>query len=518
MPSRLQGTTAALRSPFPWVALSAAIAITAAGWFGLERSRRDEARTQFDRRADSAIHAVHARMQAYEQVLRSGAARVSSDRAVTREEFHRFIAQLQLTERYPGLQSVGYAEHVTAAALREHIRRMRSEGFGDYDVRPPSDAPEHVVIVYNEPFVGRNARVLGYDMYSDATRRAAMDRARESGEASITGRVLLAGESFRGAQPQQPGFVMYVPVFQEPLPELPRRERRNAISGFVFSSFRTADLMRGVLDEGTLSVLDMRIFDEAEQGTQSELLDTRAAWHGDLTAADPYFVRIVHFPMPGRNWTLQFISRPEFDAAITGERPWLLLGTGMLASAVVFMLILALVEAWNRAHDLSMRDPLTGLFNRRYVDETMGRELPRARRMRQSIGLIVLDIDHFKLLNDSHGHDAGDYVLARVGDLLRAMTRSGDIPCRLGGEEFAVILPGATLDNARQRAEAIRAAFQALAFDFRGGPLDSLTLSAGVSALPPHDADWARALRVADRALYSAKQAGRNRVVAASGE
>jgi diguanylate cyclase (GGDEF)-like protein len=182
----------------------------------------------------------------------------------------------------------------------------------------------------------------------------------------------------------------------------------------------------------------------------------------------------------------------------------------------VFLLVIALVEAWNRAHHLSMRDPLTGLFNRRYVDETMGRELPRARRLRQSIGIIVLDLDHFKQLNDTYGHDAGDHVLQRVGELLRTAIRSGDIPCRFGGEEFGVILPGASLDNARHRAEAIRAAFSAMTLEFDGIRLSSLTLSAGVAALSPHDEDWARALRLADKALYTAKQAGRNRVIAAT--
>jgi diguanylate cyclase (GGDEF)-like protein len=183
---------------------------------------------------------------------------------------------------------------------------------------------------------------------------------------------------------------------------------------------------------------------------------------------------------------------------------------------VVFLLTGALVSTWNRAHQLSMRDPLTGLFNRRYLEETMGRELPRARRKGESIGLILLDLDHFKRLNDTHGHDAGDHVLARMGELLRHATRGSDIACRFGGEEFAVILPGASLDIARKRAEAIRSAFEAMDVDFDGQKIGPLTLSAGVAALPPGSTDWAIALQHADRALYTAKQAGRNRVLAAA--
>jgi diguanylate cyclase (GGDEF)-like protein len=514
MRSRFEGTSHALRSPFPWLALVACLALTAVGWFGLERARYNEARVQFERRTESAVAAVRARMLAYEQILRSAAARMSSPTQVTREQFRSFISNLQLEERFPGVQAIGFAEYLKRAALPAHVARMRAEGFPGYEVRPPGERDDHAVIAYIEPFTGRNSRVIGFDMYSEPSRREALDKSRDSGEAAITGRVVLAGEAFRGAQPQQPGFIMYVPVFHEVARDLRRRERPNAVAGFVFGPFRMQDLMRGILDEGVLLVLDMRIYDEPSFSVQAELLDTRTAWRMTPEGAAPLFERIVHFPMPGRAWTIQFVSRPEFDTALLGDKPWSILVAGLLSSAIVFFLTLALVEAWNRARNLSMRDPLTGLFNRRYVDETMDRELPRARRLRQSIGIIVLDLDHFKQLNDKFGHDAGDYVLERVGDLLRTVTRSGDIPCRLGGEEFGVILPGATLDNARHRAEAVRAAFSAMTLEFEGEELPSLTLSAGVAALAPTDHDWGRAMRMADKALYTAKQAGRNRVIA----
>jgi diguanylate cyclase (GGDEF)-like protein len=162
-----------------------------------------------------------------------------------------------------------------------------------------------------------------------------------------------------------------------------------------------------------------------------------------------------------------------------------------------------------------MRDPLTGLYNRRYLDETIGRELPRARRMNQSVGVIVLDIDHFKLLNDTYGHDAGDIVLAKTGELLRSASRKGDIACRFGGEEFAIVLPGATLAVARTRAEDIRSTIEAMRFHFEGETIGPLTVSAGVASMPPHAQDWGFLMHQADRALYTAKQAGRNKVFAA---
>jgi diguanylate cyclase (GGDEF)-like protein len=186
------------------------------------------------------------------------------------------------------------------------------------------------------------------------------------------------------------------------------------------------------------------------------------------------------------------------------------------ASFIIFLLARSLALSFDRAHHLSMRDPLTGLFNRRYLDETMEREMERARREGASVGVIVLDLDHFKRLNDTYGHDAGDHVLARTGELLRHLARGSDIACRFGGEEFALILPGATLAVAADRAEAIRALFESTPFEYEGKRLPPMTLSAGVSALAPGDGDWGQSLHQADRALYAAKQSGRNRVIVGS--
>ncbi len=495
----------------------AAFALTAAGWIGLERARHDEAQRQFERRTETAESAVRMRMLSYEQILRAGAARIASSRAISRNEWRDFVAHLQLDERFPGIQSIGFAERVKPAEVGAHVKRMRSEGFADYEMRPSGERPEYFPIVFNEPFTARNVRVIGFDMFSEPARRAAMERARDTADAAITAKVVLAGEPFRGMQASQPGFVMYMPVYRQQVRSLGKEERSLALAGFVFSPFRMHDLMRGILDDGVLQMLDMRIFDDASSSSASELIDTRTAWRAAPPAGTvPSFARRTSLPMPGRAWVIQFSSRPEFDASVEGARPWTMLASGLAASALLFLLTVALVASWNRAHHLSMRDPLTGLYNRRYLDETMARELPRARRLGESTGVILIDLDEFKRLNDTFGHDAGDNVLERVGDLLRSATRNSDIACRFGGEEFAVILPNATLQVARNRAEAIRSALEALKLEFGGRPLGSLTLSAGVASLPPHGQSWGDVLQQADRALYVAKQAGRNRVIAAN--
>jgi diguanylate cyclase (GGDEF)-like protein len=158
-------------------------------------------------------------------------------------------------------------------------------------------------------------------------------------------------------------------------------------------------------------------------------------------------------------------------------------------------------------------DPLTGLYNRRYLWEFLRREWIRAKRKDNSLAVIMIDLDHFKRINDTHGHEAGDFVLTAIAGLLRNQIRSSDIVCRYGGEEFALVLPEASLDNVRLRAEHIRAAIKHLDFTHEGVPLGGITASLGV-ALFPHHADSPDSLiRAADEALYEAKGVGRDRTV-----
>lgn len=160
----------------------------------------------------------------------------------------------------------------------------------------------------------------------------------------------------------------------------------------------------------------------------------------------------------------------------------------------------------------AIRDPLTGLFNRRYLQITLDREIARVHRASQPVGIIIMDIDRFKLINDSYGHKAGDLVLEALGELLKHNIRREDIACRYGGEEFVVVMPGASLQTAQERAEIIRARIEALRVTYENRII-SIAVSVGVAAYPVHGATGEDVLIRADRALYHAKQAGRNRVV-----
>ncbi len=160
----------------------------------------------------------------------------------------------------------------------------------------------------------------------------------------------------------------------------------------------------------------------------------------------------------------------------------------------------------------SVRDPLTNLFNRRYLQETLERELSRSRRYNLSLGVIMADIDHFKRFNDTMGHDGGDVALQELGVLLQTKTRKEDIVCRYGGDEISIVLPGASLEETVERAEQLREAVRRLSVRHQGITLGRITMSFGVAAYPQHGDSARDLLQSADTALYRAKRAGRDRV------
>ena len=161
----------------------------------------------------------------------------------------------------------------------------------------------------------------------------------------------------------------------------------------------------------------------------------------------------------------------------------------------------------------SIQDPQSGLYNRRFMEESLQREILRAARKQTTIGIIMADLDHFKKFNDVYGHAAGDKIITQIGKLLKENFRGSDIACRYGGEEFLVILPESSPEDTAKRAESFRENVKNLELVFQGKILGSITLSIGVASYPANGTRIEELLRTADMALYKAKQEGRDRVV-----
>jgi diguanylate cyclase (GGDEF)-like protein len=205
-------------------------------------------------------------------------------------------------------------------------------------------------------------------------------------------------------------------------------------------------------------------------------------------------------------------SEPAPSAAADARRP--------LIEAVAAQLALSLANVRLREvlRSQSIRDPLTGLFNRRYMEETLEREVRRAQRAGRPMAVLMLDLDHFKQVNDDFDHDAGDALLREIGAALLRNLRREDVACRFGGEEFVLVLPEASLADAERRAEELRSEIKRLRVSDKGRLLGPVTISIGLAAYPEHGLAGDALLRSADAALYRAKREGRDRVVIAEAE
>ena len=209
----------------------------------------------------------------------------------------------------------------------------------------------------------------------------------------------------------------------------------------------------------------------------------------------------------------------EARAPLHTEEPHFTLGRRHMAELVAEYVALAAVNLGLREalKSQAMRDPLTSLYNRRYLEESFTRELNWARRRHRPVSVIFCDVDHFKRFNDAHGHEAGDVLLREMATVIRSVFRGEDIVCRYGGEEFVVLVRDCSLEDTVKRAEQLRRAVKSLRIAHQGRGLGEVTMSLGVSTFPEHGETPADLLREADQALFRAKGLGRNQVVVARG-
>ncbi len=233
--------------------------------------------------------------------------------------------------------------------------------------------------------------------------------------------------------------------------------------------------------------------------------------HGTLQCqhlAHPLPVASLCVPMiaQGEALGMLYLSSLESGTAIEAKQ--------QLAVTVAEHISLALanIKLREKLEHQSIRDPLTGLFNRRYMEESLDREIQRCDRKHQPLGIIMLDVDHFKRFNDTFGHEAGDSVLKELGHFLQKYVRGSDIACRYGGEEFILILPEGSLEVTSKRAEQLREGIKHLHLKYRHEPLGQITLSLGVASFPEHGITGQAVIREADAALYKAKHEGRDAV------
>ncbi len=234
---------------------------------------------------------------------------------------------------------------------------------------------------------------------------------------------------------------------------------------------------------------------------------------------EPFAAGLLCQPLAAQAETLGLLHVQLRRRASTRVRAGLLANRERLIETLgqQVALTLANIRLRARLREQSSRDPLTGLFNRRYMAESLDREIRRAAREGYGVGILMADLDHFKELNDAFGHAAGDEELRRIGRFLAGAVRGEDVPCRFGGEEFIVLLPKASLADTHRRAEALREGMKVHPLDGPTRLYPTVTMSIGVAAYPEHGASVDELILAADSAMYRAKTLGRDRVVVAGG-
>lgn len=290
------------------------------------------------------------RLHANAMLLRSGAAFFSSHDAITREQWKTFIKKLSIEKNLPGIQGVGFSLIIPKEELQRHITNVRKEGFRDYDVKPVGASDVYTSIIFLEPFSGINLKAFGYDMFSDPTRRKAMEQARDSDNVSLSGKVNLIQDA---GERVQASTLMYVPVYRNDMPTNSVIQRRAAIIGWVFSPYHMQDIMRGILGRWDHKIEDrirIRIYDD-KITDESILYDSQA-----IDSLRNYTSATHHISLSidinGKKWVI-LLEQKNVLFSFKQSETFIILLIGFLLSLALFFLLVSLTNTKQKAENLA---------------------------------------------------------------------------------------------------------------------------------------------------------------------
>jgi diguanylate cyclase (GGDEF)-like protein/PAS domain S-box-containing protein len=386
----------------PVLVLAAVLAITYQLWQNERQNALGDLRAQFDFRAREAVGRIEQRMKTYEQVIRGLDGLFAHASMVGRDEFRDYVARLRLKENYPGIQAVRFAPLVPLAQKDRHIAAMRGQELAGYTIHPEGSRDFYTPVIYAEPFDDRNRVIFGYDTYSDldhprpgdsaaGLRRAAMERARDTGQAALSGKIRLVFESDKNPQA---GFLMFLPVYRHDAPRGTLAERRANLIGWVSAVFRADDLMAGILGERG-SELDIEIYDGGEISGKMLMYDADYFSRALSSSSDALFKTTEQLDIAGRKWTIFVHSMPAFEALLDKGKPGLIgnggIVTGILLALLTWLLVGGRMRALRASRALSQE-----LGERRQAEQALRASEERFRSVFENskVGMNVLGPDY----------------------------------------------------------------------------------------------------------------------------
>jgi len=421
----------------------------------------------FDYRSRDALMRMESRLRYYEQSLLATRGLFQTRADLSREEFATFVNALGLQENYPGLQSLGYAVLLTPGEKIGHELLIKSQGLPDYRILPPGERGVYSAIIYMEPYAGRNLRAIGFDVLSEAVRREAVFRARDTGQPAMTGKVRLVQET---DQDVQSGFIVFAPVFRHGSPTQTLEDRRRNLIGWVSAPFRMNDLMKGALGDGA-SDLDIEIYDGL--GTQPEAL---------MYDRDPLYVHANRqmllsshtLTFGGHSWTVLMRAMPGLLARHGRDASSATLFIGGLASLFAALLAFFVLDRWGKAELLKAQ------LEERVEERT--RQLAEITHDLDSI-LGIAPIGVSKVVGrqqvwvNTKAEELFQYPKSEMElQSTRKFYPSGEAYERLGAEAHAVLAAGQVFDAAQ---EILRKDGTCILIRFIGKAIDPLDLSKG---------------------------------------
>ena len=334
-----------------WLVLAAGLAVTWLAWSEKGAQNLKLAEREFNLRVDHMADAINARLHQNRQILLGGAGLFDSSDDVSRTEWQVYIERLQLAQNYPGIQGVGFSRVIRPPNLQAHTAAVQAEGFPDYIVHPVGPRPLYTSVVYLEPFVASNRAAFGFDMMSEAIRGAAMRRAAETGQTTISGKVTLVQESMGKAQS---GFMMYVPIYDKHLPLTTTAERWAALAGFVYSPYRVEDLMQGILSK-RLMALSFVILDGPDEKDGACLFSTFEVKGAAPDRVQQTLTTTRTLSNFGHSWVIRFHNDPGLEYGVQSSAGLGLLVLGSTISVLLFLMVSFLITRREQAQAIAQQ-------------------------------------------------------------------------------------------------------------------------------------------------------------------
>jgi len=386
-----------------WIVLSIALLLTFGAWYFARDGAIKRAQTRFNFRVKTIEAKISERLQAYEFLLQGGSGLFSISNEVTRENWRTYVNKLQIDQYYPGIQGIGFSKRILPSEKEAHIRQIRGEGFPQYTIYPDGERAEYTSILFLEPFDWRNQRAFGYDMFSQATRKEAMIRARDTGKAALSGKVTLVQETNKDIQS---GFLIYQAIYRKGEPQETSEQRRKALLGYVYSPFRMNDFMKGILAEKEDHV-NLQIFDGDKPLKETLQYQSDNAEEPHNHPEGRHFAtNQVVLEYANHNWLLSFVSSKYFEENISSGGLNFILVLGLTISILLFGMVLSLSKSRSQAIALAnttvdLEKANIGLkkeiMEREQAEESLRQSESKYRRVLENSPVVVYQ---FKMSSD----------------------------------------------------------------------------------------------------------------------